>query len=639
MPTPPTQTGNGSANVTSIKAATAAANSVSAVGAPTAVVTPNAWYSPREAHTDSLGTIKAVQGNRTLNSRDLSGNGHDLTQSTAANQPRISRSLLGGQPAWEFASASTMTATGAFTGIGSAGYAVAFSFQLVRDGINRLAASWADAYIMYQPGVQGIKVHTFSPATEAICRIDTNTAPYQESLGHCLAYWDGVNLYININGVESSVACVGTPQTSGDLTVGNALSTSAWNGLIGDVKVISGAQVNTYAKRVAVMQEMQAIVPCCPPAFVVEGTSIERGSSPMVDPNQSYGRQAFDKLGLSNPSTLYCQFGHPGEQASQIQADTVAPAYLSPIRPLSFLILEPITNTIDQNTGITAQQCLTAFQSCLAVMLANNPNVPWLARTVIARSSSNPAFEATKNAYNVLLKATYPNNVADTGGAAGFQVTDIAGGNYLDQIHPSPQGASRLAEIVNEARDKIIGNYLPAIPTPVATTQSTSLAIAGASFESFPRYIAATNATAFVSGTPLLAAIDVKSPMRVTSISFLSGLTAASVPTHWFFALYDANGGLIGQTADQLTTAWGASTLMTLPLASQVDIPAGLYYAMVAMVATLVPTLEAVVDTTALSGLPPILNGTTSDTVSTGTAPNPFATVTATVNYAYAALS
>jgi hypothetical protein len=80
----------------------------------------------------------------------------------------------------------------------------------------------------------------------------------------------------------------------------------------------------------------------------------------------------------------------------------------------------------------------------------------------------------------------------------------------------------------------------------------------------------------------------------ISNITFVSGATPAGTPTNWWFALYsaDATPVLLGQSADQLTTAWGASTVKTLALATAVRIPStGVYYAAVMVKATTVPTL------------------------------------------------
>ena len=79
----------------------------------------------------------------------------------------------------------------------------------------------------------------------------------------------------------------------------------------------------------------------------------------------------------------------------------------------------------------------------------------------------------------------------------------------------------------------------------------------------------------------------------ISNITFKSGATAANGPTNWWFALYDTSGELVGQTADQTSTAWGANTVMTKSLTTAYRVPVtGVYYAAVMVKASsAVPSL------------------------------------------------
>lgn len=80
----------------------------------------------------------------------------------------------------------------------------------------------------------------------------------------------------------------------------------------------------------------------------------------------------------------------------------------------------------------------------------------------------------------------------------------------------------------------------------------------------------------------------------VTSLTFVSGTTAAGTPTNWWFALYSsaATPALLGQTADQTTTAWAANTAKTVALTTPYTVTAtGIYYAACMVKATTPPTL------------------------------------------------
>ena len=130
---------------------------------------------------------------------------------------------------------------------------------------------------------------------------------------------------------------------------------------------------------------------------------------------------------------------------------------------------------------------------------------------------------------------------------------------------------------------------------------------------------------------------------KVTSLSFLSGATAASVPTNWWFALYDtaATPALLGQTADQATAAWAANTVKTLPLVTAYTATVtGIYYAVCMVKATTVPSLIAKVAATAAANgsiLSSKVVAQTSGAALVATAPATLAAPTTVVNQLWAA--
>lgn len=80
----------------------------------------------------------------------------------------------------------------------------------------------------------------------------------------------------------------------------------------------------------------------------------------------------------------------------------------------------------------------------------------------------------------------------------------------------------------------------------------------------------------------------------VTNIGVRSGATAADTPTNYWFALYSnaATPALLGQTADQTTTAWAANTTKNLALATPKTITeSGIYWVGIMVKATATPTL------------------------------------------------
>lgn len=105
---------------------------------------------------------------------------------------------------------------------------------------------------------------------------------------------------------------------------------------------------------------------------------------------------------------------------------------------------------------------------------------------------------------------------------------------------------------------------------------------------------AGTDLAALATGVMTSVAILLYAGDIVTNLSFTSGATAAGTPTHWFFALYDtsATPALAGQSADQASAAWTASTTKTLALSAPYTVTAtGIHYASVLVTATTPPTL------------------------------------------------
>lgn len=79
--------------------------------------------------------------------------------------------------------------------------------------------------------------------------------------------------------------------------------------------------------------------------------------------------------------------------------------------------------------------------------------------------------------------------------------------------------------------------------------------------------LAATGTSAAIGTRVFLRKGDV-----VGHITFVSGNTAENTPTHRAHALYDPDGNLLAQTADQLTTAWAQNTALRLALTAPVTI-------------------------------------------------------------------
>lgn len=172
---------------------------------------------------------------------------------------------------------------------------------------------------------------------------------------------------------------------------------------------------------------------------------------------------------------------------------------------------------------------------------------------------------------------------------------------------------------------------------------TSNLGITGTLAETMPREtcpeVNSTVPTA--SGTLFMQAIYLKAGQLVSNITVASATTAANTPTNGRAGLFDANRNLLATSADQLTTAWAANTVKTLPMTTPYRVPtSGVYYIGFYMVATAVITMKGGTARTGgqLAGTAPIIAGT-STTGLTTTLPNPGAAITASLASMYAAVS
>jgi hypothetical protein len=176
----------------------------------------------------------------------------------------------------------------------------------------------------------------------------------------------------------------------------------------------------------------------------------------------------------------------------------------------------------------------------------------------------------------------------------------------------------------------VSGGYAPKNPANLLAGSPSGLLRAN-----IDRLQAGSDLAALTTQVMTSVAIPLQAGDTVTSLTFLSGNTAAGTPTNWWFALYDdsATPALLAQTADQTTGAWAANTAKTVPLATAQTIPrTGVYYAAVMVKATTVPTLAgAAVQNAAGAGA--VVSGMkvlarTSGSALTATAPATIATPT-----------
>lgn len=134
------------------------------------------------------------------------------------------------------------------------------------------------------------------------------------------------------------------------------------------------------------------------------------------------------------------------------------------------------------------------------------------------------------------------------------------------------------------------------MPTRYDTVQNEEWLLAGSPSGLRAQSIRALDVDTDLDPLTTQVALHVAVPLQVgdlvTNISFKSGATAADTPTNYWFALYDTDLALAGQTADQTSTAWAANTLKTLALTTPYRVTeTGVHYASIMVKATDLPSL------------------------------------------------
>lgn len=225
--------------------------------------------------------------------------------------------------------------------------------------------------------------------------------------------------------------------------------------------------------------------------------------------------------------------------------------------------------------------------------------------------------------------ANYPGSVPSSSPATHTVVNDeiVA---IATELGTNPKGsfADVKARLDALAADDTAANF--ALPT-------------GAIADTMDRRYALSNTLAALStGRLSMTAIGLETGVTITSITVVSGTTAAVTPTNQIFGLYDSSRNLLRATSNNTTTAWGASTARTLNLTSTyLTTSSGLYYIGCMVTAGTVPTLQG--SSSASSSLlgnavTPIMSGTSSTGLTTSL-PNPAAALTSSGIQFYAYVS
>jgi hypothetical protein len=126
----------------------------------------------------------------------------------------------------------------------------------------------------------------------------------------------------------------------------------------------------------------------------------------------------------------------------------------------------------------------------------------------------------------------------------------------------------------------------------------------------------AVGSQAIVSGTLFLSAgpgTVLPGGVTITNLAFLCGGTGAGTPLNQWFCLVDQSRNVLVKTVDDTTTAWSAGATKTLALSAPYTPTSdvAVYFGIV-VVATIAPTITGVTGGVGLTGIAPIMSGSST---------------------------
>ncbi len=220
-----------------------------------------------------------------------------------------------------------------------------------------------------------------------------------------------------------------------------------------------------------------------------------------------------------------------------------------------------------------------------------------------------------------------------------------ADSTHAGPVWPSafdPTTYAVLAEVTVDAADStVVAGCIIDKRVPFSPDGMQGAKPAAALFETYPRWLSASNQNVLTSGQPKLVGITLPAGLSVASISWMSATTP-----HLWSALYDSSLALLRQSTDDTSPTWNANTLKTFTLSSTFTTTySGFHYvALMSSAASgnTVPTLACYALGSGINNLynlATILVGNSSSTGQTGTAPNPAGGLTASITLPYAYVS
>lgn len=387
---------------------------------------------------------------------DLSGNGNDATQGTAANKPLwyTSTQTMGAnaRPIVWFDGTNDQMATGSMLG---AAYNTAITvFLVARKAGTALKVALADStgpygklYMARQvSGANKFWQYYTEDLTDTL--LQYNTPDITPMRIETLRY-NGSARVLRIDGVQvSSVACTGNLGLTGGVILGNNAGSFQWDGGISEVlvfnRVLSDVECLRVERWLANKYGMNQV-------FVFDGDSLTFGTG--STPGNDYPAQCMALLGGAWDSQ---NFGLASATIVDMESDgaTQVDPYSRRVAPKNLLSCWGGTNDLFTDSAATVW---TNIQTYCNNRRARNWRVVLL--TVLPRSAPGTPgdFETKRQALNTLIRAGYTgcaDVLADV--AADDRIGDAGDEEdttYYDAdlVHLNDTGYGVVAEIVAEA--------------------------------------------------------------------------------------------------------------------------------------------------------------------------------------------
>lgn len=317
---------------------------------------------------------------------------------------------------------------------------------------------------------------------------------------------------------------------------------------------------------------------------------------------QSYTDSAVDDLsGVTNASAARTNLGLGNSATRAVGTTTGTVAAGDDTR---------ITGAAQKSSNLSDLASASTSRTNLGLAGAALLNVGTSASTVAAGDDSRitGAAQKAQNLSDLANAGTARTNLG-LGGAAllavGTTTGTVAAGDD-SRITGAAQKSSNLSDLSSAITSRAnLGVFI----NPYKPTGSLRDTVGGR--------VSSIGTTVLTSGRGRASAIYLYAGETVTTASFASGSTGATLPTNQWAALANSSYTNVAVTNDLTTAAWAADTVKTFTFSSPYVVPtSGIYYLILVTVATTPPTVVATSTYAPITMVAPVI--TWADTTHTG---------------------